>query len=94
MQECQPIAKDRLNIPGRPKPKPKPCQVSQPHKIGVYLAPSSAHGIEWLGHARDSNPPTAAIVVQGSSEGGAFEPLAGDGASPRPQGASNPGPPD
>jgi len=28
------------------------------------------------------------FVVQGSSEGGAHEPLAGGGASPRPQGAS------
>jgi hypothetical protein len=35
------------------------------------------------------NPPTAADVVQGSSEGGANEPPAGGGASPRPQGASN-----
>jgi len=44
--------------------------------------------------ARGSNSPTAAIVVQGSSEGGAHEPLADGGETPRPQGASNPGPPD
>jgi hypothetical protein len=35
------------------------------------------------------NPPTAAVVVQGSSEGGANEPPADGGASPRPEGASN-----
>ncbi len=33
-------------------------------------------------------------VVQGSSGGGADEPLAGDGATRHPQGASNPGTPD
>ena len=32
-------------------------------------------------------------MVQGSSEGGAHEPLADGGETPRPQGASNPGPP-
>ena len=35
------------------------------------------------------NPPTAAVVVHGSSKGGANEPPAGDGVSRRPQGASN-----
>jgi hypothetical protein len=38
---------------------------------------------------KTQKPPTAAAVVQGSSEGGVYEPLAGGGASPRPKGASN-----
>jgi hypothetical protein len=41
------------------------------------------------GSPRGSTSPTAAIVVQGSSEGGAHELLADGGETPRPQGASN-----
>ena len=46
----------------------------------------------WAG--RGPKYPTAVILVQGSSEGGAQERLAGGGETPRPQGASNPGQPD
>ena len=53
-----------------------------------WQAPFSTQGRERsLVPAEGSHSPTAAVVVQGSSEGGAVEPSADGGESRRPQGA-------
>jgi len=55
---------------------------------GLETVPSDA-GSDLNSKLKTQHPPTAAAAVQGSSEGGANEPLAGGGASRRPLGASN-----
>ena len=83
----------RLGLPGRSS---RPCTGFEGNvrlclrlRRGRLLSRPMVENEAWW-VARGSNSPTAAIVVQGSSEGGAHEPLADGGETPRPRGASNP----